>query len=1362
MNNIIKIILRQSGGLAEMVKTIPLYVGMYNTAILDVYVPQNLVSEGISVKVGAILTANDGTKATTDSLPMTYKGEETFCNEEYSVYELNPFPANFLTYAGQQDLVVNIVTIENEEVSSVVTTQICKVDVLDSALIPDEELEASAVDLLSARITTNEQNIATNTDNITANTGQIAQNTQDISENTQKIAEIEQKMSTGENYVGSLTVSTLTGIETELNNLVQQVESREPANGDVVMVTLEVTGGTDEIYKYFYTADGWQSYQMPSIESASNTDKGIIKGTLGENKNTQVDIAGGEINAIYVKDNNNVLRDIREYANTTKTSIDNIISGDTKVGHSVKADQDQNGNEITNTYLTQNAGVTKTQMREYALPREFNDIYYLSKDQSNRPIITKDKPSQALTFTGDIHGIGTYPLIFADFISDASFELSSKNSYQSTFFVSVASDVTAQFRLDIIYMGEIISTEFSNEMVMSANNIYKVQFNENFNNLEDVIQYDGQYPIKIMLSVVQTTSDTNTYTAYQNSTYVSTFNLNTNKYVISLQNGNLGEIKSIAVDGYEIEQGIISFEMIDDEHLLKNNCLVEFKLSFNGSDLTKQIKLVQTFSSGTNEEYHLKTPYNTDAFNDRPTIEDFKQTSITIAGGVTTIRFIGLVKVIDGYGTEIFVNEDNLTEILALINSKQDALSTTQLNAVNSGIDSTKVAQITTNATNITNLQNGKVDKTTTINNKALTQDIMLDANDVGALPNDTTFVSSVNGRSGAVTGLAEASDIPTKTSDLTNDSGFITNVVNDLTNYYLKNETYTQSQVNALIAAIKTVKLEIVSTLPTADVTTYFNESKTIYAIRNTATTGSDYYEEYITIRTGSEGSYVYSWEKIGDTQIDLSNYVQKTFTIAGIDLQDNITKSELQTALTDSTHNFVTDAEKSTWNSKQDTLTQAQLDAINSGITANGVTQISTNATNISNNTIAIGANTSAISGLTTRMGTAEDNISAIPNNYVSYTATQSLTEAQKLQARTNIGAGDSGFTGDYTDLRGKPVLKTNNTTAQNPSASETIDGTINLHKVAKTGTASDLIGYSDLAQASTVTNLANTVGANTSAISTINGKIPSAATTTNQLADKAFVNSSIATNTATFRGTYNLVSDLNLTTSATQSQVATALASAISTADANDYCFVQVPTANATPTQIKQVDRYKYNGTAWVYEYTLNNSGFTANQWAAINSGANTTNIGAIANKVDKSTTIAGIDLQDNITKTELQTALTDTTHNFVTNTEKSTWNNKNGATTYSLVSDSGQAATSGYVRKTISKINGQFLTFHKQYSTSASNSFSGGAFTNVLLAWVEQASTEDTQSQRTTLRSVSTSGWSINGNFKHWICVIGFTN
>lgn len=115
-----------------------------------------------------------------------------------------------------------------------------------------------------------------------------------------------------------------------------------------------------------------------------------------------------------------------------------------------------------------------------------------------------------------------------------------------------------------------------------------------------------------------------------------------------------------------------------------------------------------------------------------------------------------------------------------------------------------------------------------------------------------------------------------------------------------------------------------------------------------------------------------------------------------------------------------------------------------------------------------------------------------------------------------------------------------------------------------------------------------------------------IPSAATALNQLADKAFVNSSIATASATFRGTFNSVTDLHLSTSASHAQIGTVLAASIATADNNDYCFVQIPTSMHRPTEIARTERYKFNGTSWEYEYTLNNSGYTTAQWHAINSG------------------------------------------------------------------------------------------------------------------------------------------------------------
>ena len=126
----------------------------------------------------------------------------------------------------------------------------------------------------------------------------------------------------------------------------------------------------------------------------------------------------------------------------------------------------------------------------------------------------------------------------------------------------------------------------------------------------------------------------------------------------------------------------------------------------------------------------------------------------------------------------------------------------------------------------------------------------------------------------------------------------------------------------------------------------------------------------------------------------------------------------------------------------------------------------------------------------------------------------------------------------------------------------------------------------------------------------IGTIEEKIPSGASSQNKLVDQQTMNSSIATATATYRGAYNLVSDLSLTISATEQQIAAALATKMTalsiTPDNNDYCYVQIPTSDATPTQIARVDRYKFNGTTWGFEYSLNNSGFTAAQWEALNSG------------------------------------------------------------------------------------------------------------------------------------------------------------
>ena len=94
--------------------------------------------------------------------------------------------------------------------------------------------------------------------------------------------------------------------------------------------------------------------------------------------------------------------------------------------------------------------------------------------------------------------------------------------------------------------------------------------------------------------------------------------------------------------------------------------------------------------------------------------------------------------------------------------------------------------------------------------------------------------------------------------------SNFITKTVNDLVNYYKKSETYTQAEVNSLINAISTMNMQVVQTLPTQDIST-----TTIYLLPRQTVETNNVYDEYIYVSN--------SWEKIGSTEIDLSNYYTK-----------------------------------------------------------------------------------------------------------------------------------------------------------------------------------------------------------------------------------------------------------------------------------------------------------------------------------------------------------------------------------------------------------------------------------------------------------------------------------------------------
>jgi hypothetical protein len=137
----------------------------------------------------------------------------------------------------------------------------------------------------------------------------------------------------------------------------------------------------------------------------------------------------------------------------------------------------------------------------------------------------------------------------------------------------------------------------------------------------------------------------------------------------------------------------------------------------------------------------------------------------------------------------------------------------------------------------------------------------------------------SVNGTKIEPSSKAVAISVPTKVSQLTNDSGFRNeSQVNTLIagkGYQTKAEV--QSLINSAVGSITSIRYEKVTSLPAT------GSNGVIYLIAHSHGT-QDIYDEYIWI---SESK---TFEKIGNTDIDLTAYVKKSELTA-------ITTNELDT---------------------------------------------------------------------------------------------------------------------------------------------------------------------------------------------------------------------------------------------------------------------------------------------------------------------------------------------------------------------------------------------------------------------------------------------------------------------------------
>ena len=716
--NTIKIYLAESGRVADLKKDFPLYQGQFQNNLLNIYVPTSLLAPefktlsqeqttseyvaGTAVKIGMTYLARNGEIKVGKNYYMRYLKTLTYQNVEYALFE-RKLPREFTLYAGQGTnapvLIANVVNIdtENNEILSIITSQTCSIDVMaSSSLDNDEAVEPTELETINARLNSIDQVLPTkqdkadeslNTANKTVvgginelkestdtNTANVAQNTENIAKNKQDIADIKQLVGTGEDYIGTLnwTSETLPTNE-QLNDYVNSIVARATKNGDVVIVVQKLEGKTDKNYKYIYTNNDWQNYEIPPMELASNGTAGLVAGTygVGSTNDTLVDISGGQILNIYVKDNAGTFRNIREYINANATNLANIINGNTSVGIALKAIADGLGNNIVNTYLTQTAGATKDFVRKYALPREFNDIFYISKSGYSKEVATDVAPQFAVT----TNNIGDFTLFDLTKTNDCEYELSRKNSADNSFFISASRDCIVTFRLttqakNVGQDWTDLDVELSTPISMTAGQLQRIDFASIFSYLgEKVLDLKVGDMLRQTLEVITQDITQTTFNIYSNETYPSIFNINTLSQVVYHTLGKLGEqpVFELAPNGAITESGLslIGSEIAQLYNNVECQVVINIPITTQGYELfSEDLSILSAELGGLNIRF--ATPYNFESGN--PTFKNLTQVAHTkdAVNGITyTMKCF--IKITDGGDITFIVDEDDISETASVL-----------------------------------------------------------------------------------------------------------------------------------------------------------------------------------------------------------------------------------------------------------------------------------------------------------------------------------------------------------------------------------------------------------------------------------------------------------------------------------------------------------------------------------------------------------------------------------------------------------------------------------------------------------------------------------------------------------------------
>lgn len=457
-----------------------------------------------------------------------------------------------------QDVITLNIVASAPTITSVLTSQNVNIDVLPSALLDkDEAVETSEWDSVNAKISSITQQlnaviaalaIKQNQDDSRLNTTAktvvgaineldvgVSDNAMDINELQTSVSALEQSLSTGENYIGTMKTAILP-TDTQLDLFVAQNTnpSRAPKAGDVVIVVQLIAGATDKNFKYSYKGETktWGSYEIPPIEEAANGSLGVVQGTYnveGKNYDMLVDVVGGEIKNIYIHPNeSDVYVKIADLIRLNASKLNALTdTGNLVAKKAESATNDGKGRVIDATYQTKTDGASKQYVRDYALPKEFNNVFYFTKDGFAEELTAETTISDGVQSSA----IGYVTLAEKSYtLGDVIFQIGKKNAYSNSLWIgaTTAEDVTVRVTTSVTQGKNTTVIAITNTPFSITTSGVRVDIRDIMSQLgETVITAEKDTVITQKVEIFREVSAANTFTLYSTLTNPSMFYLYT-------------------------------------------------------------------------------------------------------------------------------------------------------------------------------------------------------------------------------------------------------------------------------------------------------------------------------------------------------------------------------------------------------------------------------------------------------------------------------------------------------------------------------------------------------------------------------------------------------------------------------------------------------------------------------------------------------------------------------------------------------------------------------------------------------------------------------------------------------------------